>query len=143
MQTGNGRKVGEVGMTGYNALNIHVDYDSPLIISYVEQMATDIAKFTDDGVMKAVVKAGFDIDKHKLVQILEQDKERYSEAYRKGFAEGYKKRDDEIVRCRDCKHCYFADNRIPSEQGYVCGRNGIDVTPDWYCADGERKEEDE
>ena len=44
-----------------------------------------------------------------------------------------------LVRCKDCKHCYFADNRIPSEQGYVCGRNGIDVTQDWYCADGERK----
>ena len=45
-----------------------------------------------------------------------------------------------VVRCKDCKHMYFADNRIPSEQGYVCGRNGIDVTMDRYCADGERQE---
>ena len=45
-----------------------------------------------------------------------------------------------IVRCKDCKHWYFADNRIPCEQENVCGRNGIVVTPDWFCADGERNE---
>lgn len=45
-----------------------------------------------------------------------------------------------VVRCKDCKHWYFADNRIPSEQENVCGRNGIVVTPNWFCADGERKE---
>ena len=45
----------------------------------------------------------------------------------------------ELVRCKDCKHWYFADNRIPSEQENVCGRNGIVVTPDWFCADGEKK----
>lgn len=45
-----------------------------------------------------------------------------------------------VVRCKDCKHWYFADNRIPSEQENVCGRNGIVVTPDWFCADGERQD---
>lgn len=45
----------------------------------------------------------------------------------------------EIVRCKDCEHCYFASNRIPSEQNYACGKHGFDVVPDWYCADGERK----
>ena len=44
-----------------------------------------------------------------------------------------------VVRCKDCKHWYFADNRIPSEQENVCGRNGIVVTLDWFCADGEKK----
>jgi hypothetical protein len=51
------------------------------------------------------------------------------------------KEQEAVVRCKDCKHWYFADNRIPSEQENVCGRNGIIVTPDWYCADGERKDE--
>lgn len=46
----------------------------------------------------------------------------------------------ELVRCKDCKHWYFADNRIPSEQGDVCGLYGIAVTQDWYCADGMKKE---
>lgn len=44
-----------------------------------------------------------------------------------------------VVRCKDCRHWYFADNRIPSEQENVCGRNGVVVTPDWFCADGEKK----
>lgn len=48
----------------------------------------------------------------------------------------------ELIRCKDCKHWYFADNRIPCEQENVCGRNGIVVTPDWFCADGERRETD-
>ena len=29
-----------------------------------------------------------------------------------------------VVRCRDCKHYYFADNRIPQEQRYVCEISG-------------------
>lgn len=45
----------------------------------------------------------------------------------------------EVTRCRDCTHCYFASNRVPNEQTYACGKHGIDVTPDWYCADGERR----
>ena len=45
-----------------------------------------------------------------------------------------------LVLCKDCKYWYFADNRIPCERENVCGRNGIVVTPDWFCADGERRE---
>ena len=30
----------------------------------------------------------------------------------------------EIIHCRDCKHYYFADNRIPQEQRYVCDIGG-------------------
>jgi hypothetical protein len=43
-----------------------------------------------------------------------------------------------LVRCKDCEHCYFASNRIPSEQNYACGKYGFDVAPDWFCADGEK-----
>lgn len=45
-----------------------------------------------------------------------------------------------VVRCKDCKYCYFASNRVPDEQSYACEKHGIDVTPDWFCADGEMKE---
>ena len=123
-------------MIDYNTLKMPVNYDSPLTINYVERMANDLAKCVDDGVMRAVVNAGFDIDKDKLVQVLQQDKERYSDAYRKGCAEGYKKRDDEIIRCRDCKF-YWGNG--------WCNRSGIhlEVNDNWYCADAERKEEDE
>lgn len=48
------------------------------------------------------------------------------------------KEQEAVVRCKDCKHCYFASNRIPCEQTLACGKHGIDIAPDWFCADGER-----
>lgn len=46
----------------------------------------------------------------------------------------------EIIRCRDCKHYYFADNRIPQEQRYVCDIGGEVWQPDDYCSFAERRE---
>lgn len=47
-----------------------------------------------------------------------------------------------VVRCKDCKHCEYASNRIPTEQAWVCYKLGIDVEQDWFCADGERKDDE-
>lgn len=47
-----------------------------------------------------------------------------------------------VVRCKDCKHCEYASNRIPTEQAWVCYKLGIDVVQDWFCADGERKDDE-
>lgn len=47
-----------------------------------------------------------------------------------------------VVRCKDCKHCEYAWNRIPTEQAWVCYKLGIDVEQDWFCADGERKDDE-
>ena len=46
----------------------------------------------------------------------------------------------EIIRCRECKHYYFADNRIPQEQRYVCDIGGEVWQPDDYCSYAERRE---
>ena len=46
----------------------------------------------------------------------------------------------EIVRCRDCKHYYFADNRIPQEQRYTCELDGDRWKPDSYCSFAERRD---
>lgn len=48
----------------------------------------------------------------------------------------------DVVRCKDCKECYFASNRIQSEQTFACGKHGIDVTQDWFCADGVAKDKE-
>ena len=45
-----------------------------------------------------------------------------------------------VVRCKDCKHSYFASNRAPDERCWMCGKHGIEITTDWFCADGERRE---
>lgn len=44
-----------------------------------------------------------------------------------------------LVRCKDCKHyldggCGNVDSQSPS-------KNLMGVKPDWFCADGERREE--
>ena len=112
--------------------DIPADYDSPFEF-VVTRMADSIAQFTDDGVMKAVINAGFNIDKDKLVSALDQDKERYDTAYRKGYATGYKKREEEIVRCEDCAKRGFDDcpvNGWMPEKAYG----------NWHCGDGVRKE---
>ena len=50
----------------------------------------------------------------------------------------------EVVRCKDCKHRCF-DNRfgfmcnLDTGDPYEMGRNAYD--DDWFCADGERKDE--
>ena len=49
----------------------------------------------------------------------------------------------EIIHCRDCKHYYFADNRIPQEQRYVCDIGGEIWQPDDYCSYAERREVDD
>jgi hypothetical protein len=42
----------------------------------------------------------------------------------------------ELVRCKDCvnKECFGRDGKI------VCDLDGFLHEPDWFCADGERKE---
>ena len=45
-----------------------------------------------------------------------------------------------IVRCKDCKYYYYADNRIPSERGWVCANDGCYVSQNDYCSWGERKD---
>ena len=47
----------------------------------------------------------------------------------------------EVVRCKDCKHAYYADNRVPHERTWVCDRfmnEGINDND--FCSFGERSE---
>ena len=47
----------------------------------------------------------------------------------------------QVVRCVDCKHC---DKRNCADGYGWCNRNGEGhgTTDDWYCADGERKDDE-
>ena len=52
----------------------------------------------------------------------------------------------ELVRCKDCKHrsneMYdYYDN--PNNKVYVCQIHDLANKPDWFCADGERREADD
>jgi len=46
----------------------------------------------------------------------------------------------EVVRCKDCKYYYYADNRIPSERGWACANDGCYASQNDYCSWGERKD---
>lgn len=48
---------------------------------------------------------------------------------------------EKIIRCKDCKHYYYADNRIPQEQRYSCDLDGDKWSPDSFCSFAERREE--
>lgn len=103
-----------------------MSYQSP-----IDLIMSDMQVKMEGEILKAVQNVGVNVDKEELLKALKYDRNQYQK--------GYADRDTEIIRCKDCKHWYFADNRIPSEQENVCGRNGIVVTPSWYCADGERR----
>ena len=53
----------------------------------------------------------------------------------------------EVVRCEECKHSYHTlVGNSESDYRVICACSELDdreVDPDWYCADGERREEDE
>lgn len=55
-------------------------YDSPL-----HHIVKEITCVIDDGIYKAIVSAGVNVDREKLIQIIQGDRERYEEAYRKGW----------------------------------------------------------
>lgn len=54
----------------------------------------------------------------------------------------------ELVRCKDCKwHEWYIRSRLMDGKEYEsneCRKFNMAVTPNWFCADGKRKEtEDE
>ena len=44
----------------------------------------------------------------------------------------------DIVRCKDCRHCTFSDGEQLAD--CMIKQGWFPVKPDWFCADGERKE---
>lgn len=46
-----------------------------------------------------------------------------------------------LTKCEECEFCYYADNRVPDEQGWVCEINGDDVNLNGFCENGVRKKD--
>lgn len=74
----------------------------------------------------------------------------WSEEYRRGYIHGKSKGIKKglkmrkgyvrVVRCKDCKH--FLDGGCGNTVSLSPSRNLLAVMPDWYCADGERKDDE-
>ena len=45
---------------------------------------------------------------------------------------------DAIIRCKDCRHCTFSDGEQLAD--CMIKQGWFPVKPDWFCADGKRKE---
>lgn len=43
----------------------------------------------------------------------------------------------EIVRCKECRHCTFSDGEQLAD--CMIKQGWFPVKPDWFCADGERR----
>lgn len=107
-------------------------YESP--IRLITELENKIIEDQREGIYKAVLSYRIDIGKDELFQLLYGDRKQYE----KGFEDGWKERDKSQVRCKDCRYNYA--NMIPNGKG--CQRNVyIEVDDNFFCADGERKDE--
>lgn len=119
-------------MISVEDLSQYHDYISPVELEYTSRLKEQI----DDSIQCAIEgELKVKVDREQLIKALEYDRQQYAI----GFADGYVKRDKQIVHCGDCKHC----------QNHICRRISIDgefnvmVAEGHFCAMGERKDDNE
>jgi len=100
-----------------------MSYQSPIIEVIQTQMRNQI----EGEIYKAVMNVGVNVDKEELLKALQYDREQYQK--------GYKDRDDQIIRCKDCKH--HGKVACSARAGFT-----YPTQDDWFCADGERSTDD-
>lgn len=100
-------------------------YDSPITLVYNE-IANKVSEQLDSATYKAIVNAGIDVDKEKLISALKSDSDRYRKAYNKGY-EDAKKNLYDIHDVAELLTELFGD-------GCACNFNDID---EWlpYCCE--------
>lgn len=133
-------------------------YKSPITVNMMDELTQRFIEQTEDGIVAKVREVmHIDIDKDELAKALKYDRYQYEHGYANGrmdgHASGYKERDDEIVRCGECKHGTIMKNYLGDEMVQCgCEKNPIGRWNDYerwlmpkgfYCADGERKRGDE
>lgn len=106
-----------------------MSYQSP-----IEVIQTQMRNQIEGNIYQAVMNVGVNVDKEKLLKALHYGREQYQK--------GYKDRDDQIVRCKDCKH-WLSMNRFDPD--YHPGRGECELNCwvrdfDWFCADGKRRD---
>lgn len=96
-----------------------MNYQSP-----IEVIQSQMRSQIEGEIYRAVMNVGVNVDKDELIKALEHDRNQYQK--------GYKDRDDQIVRCKDCKH--HAKSTCSASAGLA-----YPPPDDWFCADGERR----
>ena len=109
-------------------------YESPitLIQAQTDNFVKEINEKTDEVIFKAVINVLPQVDKGELIRALAYDRGQYSK--------GYNDRESEIVRCKNCKYCWYDDNTDSLECRHCNGLIGAIYGND-FCSNAERREE--
>lgn len=105
-------------------------YDSP-----IELFTAEIQAKLEDGVVDLLKHIDIDVDKDELLRALKYDRDQYHKGFSDGKRAGYAERDEEIVRCVDCKHHEDEQPGAIWCHYYI----GSWVENDFFCAYGERR----
>lgn len=98
----------------------------------IEVIQTQMRNQIEGEIYKEVMNVGVNVDKEELLKALQYDREQYQK--------GYKDRDNQIVRCRDCKHSeHWYGNK---QRCFLWNEDGIDVFEDGFCNYGKRRTDD-
>lgn len=119
-------------------------YDSP-----IELFTTEIQAKFENGIVESLQRFDIDVDRDELLRALKYDRDQYHKGFSDGRASGYAERDEEIVRCFDCKHyrnhpnglCYAHTEPCDNERGYR--GEAVCVEPDDFCSSGERRADEQ
>ena len=113
-------------------------YESP--ISITERLLDEYAKMVierrDNEILAKVQSVvGVDVDKAELLRALQYDRDQYE----KGYADGKRDAEADLVRCKNCKHrgtdyCIFHIKGEPADEELL---RKLDND---FCSYGERRE---
>ena len=101
-------------------------YESP--IRLITELENKIIEHQEEGIYKAVLSYRIDISKDELFQLLYGDRKQYE----KGYEDGRRSRDREIVRCKDCAYAVDHD-----EEYVYCSVHDTGFKLDGFCSEGE------
>lgn len=127
-------------------------YNSPVKL-FTDEITRDIAKKQDALVFNAVARLGVTVDRDELLRALRYDRGQYDKGYADGKSDGRAAAMAEIVRCKECifrpttkGDMYGTDVRFPYEG--MCPLECEDpyynqmMDGDFFCANGERRDDD-
>lgn len=114
-------------------------YESPITM-YLDKVYHQMDLEFVDGVCRAVLNCNIEVDKAELLRALAYDRGQYEKGHSDGFRIGYESRDNEIVRCKDCKH--FTEGMAVGMCKRIQDRPIIPMMYDDFCSRGERRDSD-
>ena len=107
-------------------------YESPIEMVFSD-LVSDSVKKADEYIVACVQQVGVKVDKNELIKALKFDREQYEK--------GWNDRDNEIVRCKDCKK-YIPCQKLPIGTSQWCDLFDRATCEMNYCGWGERREDE-